>query len=380
MNDDIRISKNFTVANWKELRKKLDVNTNNHWNEAVKVFQDRIDSRFLDPINKIKQNDLQEGEGFSIALISVVLLEFLASFEIGKIYLVDEGDIGPHQYKSSANLLNEFISNVEIFKSRFQNRECRDRFFSHIRCGLVHEARTKGNDVIISEDSKKNTKAQYYYFKEDDQYHLNRDLFLDTIKEYKNDYCNRLLDSKNGVELRRKFILKMDEVAGLNHQWYFIYGSNLSSEKLNKRLTSLQTQYLAKVKCTLDDYEFSYSKKGSKDGSAKGNIRYNLGKKTEGIVVLLLEHEIELFGLKYEQGYDLIKCNVTQGKLNFQALTFISSLTTNNTPDIEYIEEVLAGAREQNINADYITEYFKVDLSSTPKSGIEPTNEGKYAS
>ena len=86
MNDNTKISKTFTIAKWKELRKKLKINENLSWDEAYIFFHDRVSSRFLEPIEEIKRIGKNKGEGFSIALISVVLLEFLAAFEFGLIY------------------------------------------------------------------------------------------------------------------------------------------------------------------------------------------------------------------------------------------------------------------------------------------------------
>lgn len=107
MKISIKISKDFTAANWKELRPQL-LYSNDNWPKANQVFEDRIESRFLNPIEKIKSINKNEGEGFSIALISVVLLEFLAAFELGKIYRIQKENIAPHEYYSGIRLLKSF--------------------------------------------------------------------------------------------------------------------------------------------------------------------------------------------------------------------------------------------------------------------------------
>lgn len=74
MNDKIRISKSFTVSDWKELKSHL-LFFDDRWDEAFQVFMNRIETRFFGPIETIKASGKNESEGFSITLISVVLLE-----------------------------------------------------------------------------------------------------------------------------------------------------------------------------------------------------------------------------------------------------------------------------------------------------------------
>ena len=51
MDDNIEIAKDFTVGDWKNLRKKLFEHDNyDAWNTAKKAFKNRINARFFDPI------------------------------------------------------------------------------------------------------------------------------------------------------------------------------------------------------------------------------------------------------------------------------------------------------------------------------------------
>ena len=75
---------------------------------------------------------------------------------------------------------------------------------------------------------------------------MNRDLMLGTIKSFVENYKERLLN--NELFLRNKFILKMDDISGLKHVWYFVYGSNLYEEQLKNRLEALNEDYLQKRK------------------------------------------------------------------------------------------------------------------------------------
>ena len=242
MKDDVKISKQYTVGDWKKLRQKL-MDGEADWSEGFKVFGDRIQSRFLEPIRKIQSEGENVGEGFSIALISVILLEFLAAFELGKIYKFESKS--PNVYSSSSNLLTSFFKKSNLFNSRIKNRNAKDNFYKNIRCGLVHEARTKGNDIIISKSSQKNTQPNFFYFEDDGEYRLNRDLLIELLKDYISEYQLKITTESN-KSYRKTFLMKMDGLAGIEHVWYFICGSNLNEEQLNHRLSQLSDIYLFK--------------------------------------------------------------------------------------------------------------------------------------
>jgi hypothetical protein len=355
--DSIKIAKDFNVANWKELRCQLLYSSDN-WPKANKVFEDRIDSRFFNPIEKIKLIKKNEGEGFSIALISVVLLEFLAAFELGKIYRIQKEGLAPHEYYSGIGLLKSFLRTDNLFNQHFDSNTKVQNFYENIRCGLVHEARTMKNDVIISNESNKNTKQNSIYFKENGEWRMNRDLMLETIKLFVENYKQRLM--KNELYLRNNFILKIDDLAGLKHVWYFIYGSNLYEEQLKVRLKDIDENYLQKEKCLLKGYEFTYNKR-SKDGSSKANIIKTEKGTVEGIAILILENKLDEFKKKWEDGYNKEEVNIqTENNINknskdtFKAYTFISNNLTTVPPSDEYVNIIIKGAYENNLSQEYI--------------------------
>ena len=363
MNDMIKISKLFTVGDWKYLRSNL-LNSDEKWPEAFKVFENRIDARFLNPIEIIKSNGKNEGEGFTIALISVVLLEFLAAFELGKIYKVGKEGLSPNEYYSGINLLKLFLSNSSVFKSHFGSNTKIDKFYENIRCGLVHEARTMKNDVIISNSSPKNTNSNLLYYGENGEYRLNRDLFLLKIKEHIAEYKAKIIG--DDIQLRNKFILKMDEISGLEHVWYFIYGSNLHEKQLLKRLNDINEVYLQKQRCSLINHNFIYNKM-SIDGSSKGNLVKTENGIVQGIAILILETKLNEFIDKWEQGYVAISVDIQteenqkteKGRLSFKAYTCISDKITSSPPSEEYISKIIKGSIENNLPIDYIENKLK---------------------
>lgn len=362
MKDSIKISKDFTVANWKELRPQLLYSSDN-WPKAIKVFEDRIQSRFFNPIEKIKTIKKNEGEGFSIALISVVLLEFIAAFELGKIYKIQKDNIAPHQYYSGIRLLKSFLTTDELFKHHFESKSKVQTFYENIRCGLVHEAKTMHNDVIISDESAKNIKQSSVYFKVDDEWRLNRDLMLVSLKSFVENYNQRLL--KNELYLRSKFIIKMDDIAGLKHVWYFVYGSNLLQEQLRSRLSEIGENYLQLEICSLQGYEFTYNK-SSKDGSSKANIIKSENGIVEGVAILILENKLDEFIEKYEKGYlkteieIQTKDNTNENpQLTFKAYTCISVNIISAPPTDGYVSKIIKGAHENNLPQEYIEKYLE---------------------
>ena len=362
MKFSIKISKEFTVANWEELRPQL-LYSNENWFKAYQVFQDRIESRFLNPIEKIKSINKNEGEGFSIALISVVLLEFIAAFEQGKIYKIQKENISPHEYYSGIRLLKTFLTTDKIFKLHFDSNNKVQKFYENIRCGLVHEARTMENDVIISNESPKNTIQSSIYFKVAGEWRLNRDLMLVTVKSFIENYKDRLLN--NELNVRNKFIIKMDDIAGLKHVWYFIYGSNLLEKQLKSRLCEIDENYLQRESCSLNGYEFTYNKR-SVDGSSKANLIKSENGIVEGVAILILEKKLDEFIEKFEKGY--LKTGIqiqTKNNTNensqftFKAYTCISYNIISASPTNDYVSKIIKGAHENNLPQEYIERYFE---------------------
>lgn len=363
MNDNIKISKSFSVKDWKEIRLDLLKNSEQNWGKAIKVFEDKIDSRFFNPIGKIKNENLNEGEGFSIALISVVLLEFLAAFDQGKIYRTNKEGISPCEYFSGIKLLKTFLKESKIFHSHFDSNTKIQNFYENVLCGLVHEARTLKNDVIISESSIKNTQNDKIYFNEAGESRLNRDLLLIKIKEHIEHFKIKLV--QNDKVTRNNFLIKMDEICGIRHVWYFIYGSNLSSSQLEYRLNEIEESILQKERYTLNGYNFIYNKK-SIDGTSKGNITETESGIVHGIAILLLENKLDEFIAKWESGYDKMEVIISSENslnkkevLQFKAYTCISKNICSMPPSKEYMSKIIEGAIENNLPDDYINKCFK---------------------
>jgi len=202
-------------------------------------------------------------------------------------------------------------------------------FSKNVRFEHIHEAFTLGQNVAIIEESEK------------------RDLMA------------------GNVNARKNFIMKMDEIACLEHAWYFIYGSNLEENRIRDRLAQLNDQYLAVERCVLENYEFVYNKR-SKDGSAKANIQKQNNRLVEGIAILVLKTTLPRFFEKFEIGYNQKEVSVIingedphRKRTNIKAVTCLSEKLTNAPPKACYVNIILKGAAERSLPQLYIEKYLK---------------------
>jgi hypothetical protein len=182
---------------------------------------------------------------------------------------------------------------------------------------------------------------------------------LVTIKSFVENYKDRLLNDESN--LRNKFIIKMDDIAGLKHVWYFVYGSNLLEEQLISRLSKIDENFLQRERCFLKGYEFTYNKR-SCDGSSKANLIKSGN--VEGVAILILENKLVEFIEKYEQGYlkteiQIQTKNNTNKNPQFTAYTCISDNITSASPTYDYVSKIIKGAHEKNLPLEYIEKYLE---------------------
>lgn len=146
--EEVRIAGEKCVRDWRAIRVKLDTDVALWKTVALDYFHARIATRYLEPIKAIRANSTLEGEGFSIIAIDCTLIEFLESTIQGKSYRhVRRGDrsIDPAtEYESSEHMFVEFLCNRSPFCAYFTKKLASD-FYASVRCGLLHEACTKGD-------------------------------------------------------------------------------------------------------------------------------------------------------------------------------------------------------------------------------------------
>jgi hypothetical protein len=107
-------------------------------------FLERLRLRYLNPIRVLQEHGTFRGEGFSILALQCTLIEFFESTVQGVNYrYVRRGEIlGQHEYSGSGVLFTQFLCTRDPFAREF-DQQLADDFYAGIRCGLLHEARTK---------------------------------------------------------------------------------------------------------------------------------------------------------------------------------------------------------------------------------------------
>lgn len=200
--DDQCIAGTRRARDWKDLRRTFDAgDTAERWKAAIQdYFLQRLETRYLKPIRVLRQNGSRRGEGFSIVTLQCALIEFLAAMRTGKLYVqgVPETDL---VYSSSKRLFVGFLTTVQPFQAWFQTEDEAIDFYSSVRCGLMHEARTKGLwQIGISGSPAINVSRTT----------INRDALQDEIGRYIEGYAAAL---ETDAVLQRAFIRKLDDIA-----------------------------------------------------------------------------------------------------------------------------------------------------------------------
>lgn len=144
-----------TVQDWQKARSALAIGGDNYgWRNAFEdFFRTRLELRYLSPIRVLQEHGTLSGEGFSIAAIQCSLIEFLEStFQgIKYRYVRDPSQLGPYEYSSSSGVFVNFLTKRLPFANQFSSDVAKD-FYGNVRCGLLHEARTKGGWRIWATD------------------------------------------------------------------------------------------------------------------------------------------------------------------------------------------------------------------------------------
>lgn len=201
------IAGSFTAKNWQARKIELYANENEaHWARAFEDFlMLRLSLRYLNPLKVLKNNGKLQGEGFTIVSIQCALIEFLAALKVGKNYrFLKRGEkIGQYEYTSSNALFCEFLVREEPFRECFSDISVSREFYQDVRCGLLHEARTKNGWRIwasgsIAVDAKRKI--------------VHRDALQVAINAYLVSYGLLLMQDKS---VQEAFIRKFDHLADI---------------------------------------------------------------------------------------------------------------------------------------------------------------------
>lgn len=167
--EQVRIAGERTIGDWEATRDKL-IGTNDidAWKNAyADFFMERMKTRYFYPIDILKKPDSHtkeaqrpwRGEGFAIVALQCSLIEFLGATIKGQTYILKSKlkVLGRKQtneeYVNSGKMFVGFLRLAHPFKDIFVNKDDAWDFYISVRCGLLHEARTRNNWRIWSRKS-----------------------------------------------------------------------------------------------------------------------------------------------------------------------------------------------------------------------------------
>ena len=367
--DDAQLAPGVSIKDWKKTRLLFldETNVTAGLESAVGMMRERIQSRFIGPIEKILSSDAQSGEGFAVMAVMCILVEFLEALRSGKIYrsplsqnymekraeqlgvspVVYSQHRQPNEYRNSKDLFVRFLRKDPHFAPWF-DRDLADSFYTGIRCGLLHEASTKDGWLIRRADSDNpDTIAGIL---QDGHNVVYRTPFFKALQKSIKSYFEAV---RTGRVESEALLRVCDHLAGIPRTYYFAYGSNMSEDQMRDRTVFFHKAFPANLK----GFKFAYDKL-SKHGGTRANIaRSNATDCVKGVL-----YEIDEAGLEvlrgYECGYEKISVWLSSGCGNVEAETFISESRGPGIPPEWYVQRILTGARGWGIEEAYIDEHL----------------------
>lgn len=207
----VRIAGNKTVSQWTELRARLvDGFSHKDWIEALYFFDERINGRYLEPIDCIESSKIGKelkGVGFAICTLICALIETLETFHSGMNYKKQpaQGNLYEYSHGKSRELFTKFLNTKSPFSVYFRRYNgLADDFYTGVRCSLLHDASTCDGWVI-------NVREKETIVIRNGEKILNKRSFMKDIRQYIQEYKNSLMEPDN-QNLREAFIRKFDGI------------------------------------------------------------------------------------------------------------------------------------------------------------------------
>lgn len=228
--------------NWTRFRRNLNqtYKYDEIWEDAIMLFDSRLKRKFFDPIQLIIDKKTLKGEGFTIVTVQCALIEMLAAFRQGKIFNHDNSDgLQKYEYKESMKMFTSLLHTASIFKDNFWQLNNKNKpviykpynskdFYKNVRCGLMHEARTKGNWHINATPLTISVKTEKKFIvTEEGKFKIHRTILHYRLLDYLSEYENELRKDTKGSEILRKFFArKLDHLfdfkADSNYDWWSV--------------------------------------------------------------------------------------------------------------------------------------------------------------
>ena len=221
LNQDMKIAGNLTISNWNELSKNLNCENDDNWGLAFYFFEERIKTRYINPIKSILEIGDNLGEGFAVVNLQCSLIETIESF-INGCNSEYNSRKRKTQWKKGVTII--FNSNKEIFISFFNNRTPFKElnidgglFYQDVRCGLLHETQTKNNWKIKCDTAESGLAYQEINNRNIVEKIIHREnfqIYLEKlIARYRISIITRAdFDGIPACELRENFIAKFNHI------------------------------------------------------------------------------------------------------------------------------------------------------------------------
>ncbi len=126
----MRISRNYSADDWKKLRFKSETD----WDLGVAMFEDRVETRYLEHIRTLLP---RQTSGFAVLALDSALIETLEQFRRGK---------PKTPYGQGEKYFVSFLTET-AFNQHF-DRPLAVLFYKTIRCGLLHQSEAEGTSRI----------------------------------------------------------------------------------------------------------------------------------------------------------------------------------------------------------------------------------------
>lgn len=221
--NNIKIAGDLRIKDWTETLKSNNLSEKKQWILLFNFFEQRIKTRYINTLNLIIQQNINNGEGFSIVNLQCSLIETIECFINGWIYHNERNS--EHKkgwYKktiSEENLINKINSNKFIFISFFENINFNlfdkidgDDFYTSVRCALLHETQTKNKWII-----KKGDNSNIAYEEKNEFKIIYRNNFQKCIEKEIQNYKIAIINGSRyreleSNELRENFISKFNHI------------------------------------------------------------------------------------------------------------------------------------------------------------------------
>lgn len=185
----MRISPQYSVDAWNA----LTFSTEEDWQKAMVIFEDRIRGRFLKFIDLIKDYKFS---GFAVLALDCLLIETLQQFREGE---------KETPYRKAPEYFVRFLTETSF--GEFFTEDTARKFYDQIRCGILHQAEVKGNSLVRIPQNEPLVRLT----KDGKGVIVNRKSFHEQLVRVFEEYLSRLRDPSN-EDQRDKFKKKMDYI------------------------------------------------------------------------------------------------------------------------------------------------------------------------